>query len=777
MVPMSVRSSIIRRMLLPPSGVPAFKQIICFSDARTLSASNMSSASEEVYFDAMEAEVKIDRQSGEARAHGATKQVQKRQRQRQQQQEQQQQQQEQPPPPPPPQQQQQQQQHTATRHRHWNAAECSSAIPTVPKIPAQYLAAGLRVQEVGAGSPGAKPSTHSTSSKIITTPWSSSETTCRPTNYPVMEKAQSSSQPQQQHNHQHQQQQQQRRARRSNDESLEDDCSPDHPRDLPAAAALSRSMSRASFSSSKRRSLPADVITRPSTSGNIHARPQSRLDGLRATAGLFFQQQQHPPFHPHHRDETTSRRSSVTRASYYVDASPLSPRQRALSPHTRSRRGSSFGTALSEPRQSFDTAYSEHRHHDEHVTLAAALEEPQESPTESSDPQGPDSSVDSQAADTVWDELDELKSRIRKLESSDKKPSTSSAAASGSSDRPRTATTAPTTINSSPKQSRKPDPADAPMDTPAPPAIEQHNEVGSAWSHIHPLLHDALARSRDSLSSNVFHNLEAVVADALQLAALTGSAASSTAIGVANERQVRRRVDNLCRNMTDLCISLRDSKPETSPIVSSPATLPIEHPPADLPLRRFSRTSSLAVTASGAGRSLSRLEQRKASLLGPHTLGESPAASPRSPLPELSASDAESTPTHSNKLQPPRRLSAVPSRTTRSRVESKREGARGEDDRIDRPQSRAWTEYSSSLRATSRIPSQDRTNQDRSPGAPRRTSTSLRESLAARRKYETPPVLEEDGPLPKTRGFLSEPHCNKIPSRTSSIVRTRHLIE
>lgn len=515
-------------------------------------------------------------------------------------------------------------------------------------------------------------------------------------------------------------------------------------------------------------------MIRPSTSGNTYVtRPQSRLDSLRASTGLFQQQQQ-----VFEQRNDASRRSSITRASQYADASPISPRQRARSPesqaYTRSRRGSSFGTAYSEPRQSFDTAFSEPRHHDQHLSLATALES-QESPKESSDQQRTDSSVESQTADTVWDELDELKSRIKKLESGDKKkPSSSIAAASGdSSDRPRTATTAPTTINSSPKQSRKQDLGGPQKDTPSLPAVDQ-NELGSICANFHPLLHDALSRSRDCLSPSVFHNLEAVIADALQLAALTGSAAASTTGGVMNERQVRRRVDNLCRNMTDLCISLRDSKPDTPPLVASPAQL--EHPAADLPLRRFSRTSSLAIAAPSAGRPMSRLEQRRASLLGPHVLGEIANISPRSPHAEMSASEAESTPTHSNRLQPPRRISAVPSRTTRSRVQLNREEVRGDDDRINRPPSRAFTDCSSSLRVTSRLSSQDRSNQDRSPGAQRRTP-SLRESLAARRKFDTPPVLEEDIPSPQNRGYLSEQQYHKVPSRTSSINRSKHLME
>ncbi|KAI5369522.1 hypothetical protein Slin15195_G003980 [Septoria linicola] len=533
-------------------------------------------------------------------------------------------------------------------------------------------------------------------------------------------------------------------------------------------ASLRRSMSRASFSS-KRRSLPVDAV-RPSTSGgNMYSRPPSRLENLRASTGLF-----------HHSD--APRRTSLTRTSHYddtasaaagrprrfsalLDHSPVSPRQRTRSPESQSygRRRSSFGTAPSEP-----------RHRGSSIYLTPTLES-QESPTESSDQPQTDSSVESQPADTVWDELDELKSRIKKLESGDKKPSSSAAASGDSSDRPRTATTAPTTITSSPKQPRKQDLPQPQKTTPSPPATEQ-NEVGSLWANVHPLLHDALGKSKDSLSSSVFHNLEAVVADALQLAALTGTLGSQSNPNVAiNERQVRRRVDNLCRNMTDLAIALREPKQEASILVSSPAQ--IESPAADLPLRRFSRTSSLAVAAPTVGRPMSRLEQRKSSLLGPQALGTVTNISPRGSHGELSASEAESTPTHSSSLQPPRRISAVPSRAMRSRLQQTREESHADEERAQRPPSRAMTDFSSSFRVTSRLASQDR-----SPGAQRRTP-SLRDTLATRRKYDTPPVLEEDVaspvPQPRNRVFSSgqQPQYNKVPSRTSSIIRSKHLTE
>ncbi|KAF2208807.1 hypothetical protein CERZMDRAFT_101018 [Cercospora zeae-maydis SCOH1-5] len=570
-----------------------------------------------------------------------------------------------------------------------------------------------------------------------------------------------------------------------------------------------RSMSRASFS--KRRSLPVEP-PRPSTSsggggggGNVCSRPPSRLDALRASTSLF----QNNNINNNNNNTTDlQRRASLTRTSHYDDTTstgrarrfssfadrpPLSPRQqrtRSPEPQLAGRRRSSSGTAL------FGT-----RHHDNHLFLVRTAES-QDAPTESSDRQQTDSSVDSQPADTVWDELDELKSRIKKLESDHKKPAPLSAAASGDSgDRPRTATTAPTTVTSSPKQSSTKDSAEAPTTTTSPPQSTEQN-AGGLWANIHPLLHDALGRSRDAISSTPFHNLEVVVADALHLAALAGvpagqngnAAPPQTNQAPLNERQVRRRVDNLCRNLTDLCISLRENKPSapatpgyvTSPaLVASPAQVssPVqlgspaqaELPTIDLPRRRVARKSSLPVGAATGARPMSRLEQRKTSLLSPQAISTLANISSRGSHGDLSGSETYSTPTHSATLQPPPRLSAVPSRALRSRMQQHHDTNRGDEERALRAPSRAMTDFSSSLRANTRLASQER-----SPGAQRQMPV-LRETSATRRKYDTSPVLEEDStspvPQPRARIFSSGQTYNKVPSRTSSIIRSKHLLE
>jgi len=69
--------------------------------------------------------------------------------------------------------------------------------------------------------------------------------------------------------------------------------------------------------------------------------------------------------------------------------------------------------------------------------------------------EGTESTVSTTAPSTVWDELEDLKSRIHRLELTGKLPATSGAAMShASNERPATATTTVTTMSSSPKRGR-----------------------------------------------------------------------------------------------------------------------------------------------------------------------------------------------------------------------------------------------------------------------------------------------------------------------------------
>ena len=133
-----------------------------------------------------------------------------------------------------------------------------------------------------------------------------------------------------------------------------------------------------------------------------------------------------------------------------------------------------------------------------------------------------------------------------------KVPSTSGAAVSGEPERPRTATTAPTTIDSSPKHDKpvkKPEPEEDPEE------VTDANTVGGpSVANIHPNLHSALAKAKPLLNYSLYRSLEATAADALQLVAMTGSAgpqgtafsAASIINGVTvSDRHVRRKADRL----------------------------------------------------------------------------------------------------------------------------------------------------------------------------------------------------------------------------------------
>lgn len=146
------------------------------------------------------------------------------------------------------------------------------------------------------------------------------------------------------------------------------------------------------------------------------------------------------------------------------------------------------------------------------------------------------------AATSLWDELDELKTRMKKLEMGGKIPATSGAivAQASADQRPPTANTSATTVSSSPNQTRK---------------LTSSDSNGSA-SRIHPLLSEALVKAKQHTAPAIYRVLEATVSEALALAETTGStgpqgtfhSSTSSMLGGSSslpERQVRRKADNI----------------------------------------------------------------------------------------------------------------------------------------------------------------------------------------------------------------------------------------
>jgi hypothetical protein len=593
-----------------------------------------------------------------------------------------------------------------------------------------------------------------------------------------------------------------------------------------------RASSRLSSFANKRRSLPAQVGSsspadlRPKTSGAIFGqRPLSRLGA----------ENQGSELHRH----VERYRNAPSRASFLADdASSFSTRSRSRVPHRYSEHPTTSPPQVqNEPRSpelpSFGrrrpslTATSSHRARPSN-TSTKYQDAYSETPADDSDRKQslPESSAESEADDTVWDELDDLKSRIKKLELTGKLPPTSGAAGSNeSSDRPRTATTAPTTIDSSPKHAKPEKKPETDKVAEAEPEDEAPTANGPSITNIHPNLHAALAKAKPLLNGSLYRTLEATATDALQLAAITGSAGPQgtayTAAAIINgmtvsDRYVRRKADTMCRNLTDLCLALCEGKHEGPSIMSSPITLgtPSQQSPS-IRLPRNSLDPNAGLNRS-AGRPMSRLEARRTSILGSQagsSLGNSPAISGGE---ELSASEQESTPSNIRTTSL-RRLDRTGSRLQTSRLQRYGEAADDEDPTL-RPASRAFTDAGRAKPLGPRDYVNNGTPPQRSPSlrdslVARRTSAnaaafegnrelmrvvSLNSDSGSRRRFHdpaTPPVLEEEGgaeeyqPTPPSSTYSAQSKrrimslgnygsrrtAGDVPSRTSSLNR-RHVV-
>lgn len=587
----------------------------------------------------------------------------------------------------------------------------------------------------------------------------------------------------------------------------------------PPSRGGERALSRLS-QTGKRRSMPSSEHTlpspgdrRPKSSGQaVSNRPASRLDAMQSHVQHPQHRYRNTPSRAAYRADDTASLSGRSQSgrpqrwSSMAERSPASPslRERLASPESMQygRRRPSFGGAPLQPPKTRGSR------------LPGSFDEHSESPEESSEAkQSQDSTdADSQSADTVWDELDDLKSRIKKLELTGKLPQTSRAAMSSNEagERPRTATTAPTTINSSPKRDKQEKKA-GPAATPAEVASADYSVGGPSVTNIHPLLHSALAKAKPLLNPNLYRTLEATASDALQLAAMTGgagpqgtafSAASIINGATVSDRHVRRKADTMCRNLTDLCLALCDGKLDSNSTAASPVTS--STPLRNSPSVRHARSSlgpNEGVRATS--RPMSRLEVRRTSILGTgSSFGASP--SPNRESEDVSASDAEHTPSHA----PPQDYRHPTRSGSRLQVQRQHyDDYSGDEDPTIRPISRAMTDNFRSK------PSGPRDYN--SPGAQR--SPSLRDSLVARRAnaaahednqkltrvmsmnsesgrrrfldHSTPPVLEEEGTgaeayesssASKRRvtsyGFGNRRANAEGPSRATSLNQRRHVV-
>ncbi|KAL6809210.1 LPXTG-motif cell wall anchor domain protein [Trichoderma sp. SZMC 28013] len=297
--------------------------------------------------------------------------------------------------------------------------------------------------------------------------------------------------------------------------------------------------------------------------------------------------------------------------------------------------------------------------------------------------EGTESTTSTNAPSTVWDELDELKSRIHRLELTGKLPPTSAAALiKASEERPPTATTTVTTMSISPKKS----------------AAGQQTDAGSSTSsqrEAHSNLHSALFKIKTVLSPEVYRALETAANDALALSSMMGTpgqpgpiSGSASVVGgggggpAITDRQLRRRTDSVCRSLTELCIALGEGNasrpaPAIIPQVVTTQISPNQNHNAHLepprtPTMMNSKTYSVSRRSSVAPpeqatqiitspRAMSKFEERRNMILN-----GSLVTSPR---------NSASTPTTPNESIA-RRASLIVSRARRAVTEEPEDGRR-----------------------------------------------------------------------------------------------------
>ena len=166
---------------------------------------------------------------------------------------------------------------------------------------------------------------------------------------------------------------------------------------------------------------------------------------------------------------------------------------------------------------------------------------------------GVESEMSNSAASGVWEELEELKSRIKHLEYGGGRSRPHGASYSHDDDNER-----PSTRHSHSETPRRE------LLSPVPTSLSRR---GSSSGELHPLLRSAMMKTKSHLESSSYKFLEGSANDALELAALartTCQEIESNDEDVSNElamsqKRIVWKVDNMCRNLTDYCISLNEN--------------------------------------------------------------------------------------------------------------------------------------------------------------------------------------------------------------------------
>ncbi|RAL07491.1 putative LPXTG-motif cell wall anchor domain protein [Aspergillus homomorphus CBS 101889] len=330
------------------------------------------------------------------------------------------------------------------------------------------------------------------------------------------------------------------------------------------------------------------------------------------TAALYSYSASAHPLDEHNRPSSSAFALS-SRSAIGLPRSRLgrsSPEPLSLSPESYPERRGSLHESRAYRQSNLSTIRSSRQPSSSDVTERARFE------AERSRQDGTESTLSTTAPSTVWDELEDLKSRIKKLELTGKlPPSSQEAISSASGERPPTATTTVTTVSSSPRRPRKAS------------ILSGEPEVSAGPSPVHPLLQSALSKAKDVLSNEVYAALEVTATDAVALSTLLGSskAPSGTASVVngygTSDRQARRKADSVCRSLTELCLALSDEqhRRQSSLVVNGKAEEEGNENEDDTltPTLSFRRSTTLdsegLIRRQSTKRVASRLEARRSS--------------------------------------------------------------------------------------------------------------------------------------------------------------------
>ncbi|KAL6713382.1 hypothetical protein ACLMJK_008847 [Lecanora helva] len=482
-------------------------------------------------------------------------------------------------------------------------------------------------------------------------------------------------------------------------------------RDDEQEEVLSRNQRRRSRFGTSSFSRPSSS-SRPSTSGGTFASQQNlKKDHSHATS---FDSA--VPVSPRIASLTSLRDPLSRSRPYAASAHPLDQRHQ-----TRNSRTSLGPTNLDSPsdERSSQTPMPHGRRRSIRQSSPTRLSPPYRHGSVRGEPhtEGTESTVSTTAPSTVWDELDDLKSRLRKLELTGLLPKSSNAAISTvNGDRPPTASTTVTTMSASPKRRQKE------SSSPETSTIKTSGQNG-----VHPLLQTALAKAKASINPDTYRALEATASDALVLAAMTGSTGlqgapvgSPSIVGPASgvDRQLRRKADSMCRSLTELCIALAEDLPENEDSKGRPKSRDTISKQEIQPAPKLLRGASDEYEPRASSRVMSRLEARRASLLNSSPLNGRRDSSQGATTPTQTSTPLSSKPDEDSSLLARRR-------STAQNIDSSN---------IRRPPSRAATEVGQMRPSPQTRISREYTSQHPMPPASQQ-SPSVQSSLPMRKSY------------------------------------------